>query len=100
MRVGIHTGAVFSGLIGLEKWQFDVWSTDVNIANRMEATGKPGFVFKCIFMIIPCSFVHISEKTYKEIENLYDVKPDCPRDGMKTYFVTGKKQDDVSLRLL
>ena len=47
-------------------------------------------------MIILCSYVHISEKTYREIENLYNVEPDCPRDGMKTYFITGKKQDDVS----
>ncbi|XP_019855357.1 PREDICTED: adenylate cyclase type 2-like isoform X2 [Amphimedon queenslandica] len=84
MRVGIHTGAVFSGLIGLEKWQFDVWSTDVNIANKMEATGKPGYV-------------HISKKTYKEIKNLYNVEANCPRDEMKTYFVTGRKQNDASI---
>ncbi|CAK1601809.1 unnamed protein product [Parnassius mnemosyne] len=44
MRIGVHSGKILSGLIGIRKWQYDIWSKDVTIASKMESTGKAGKV--------------------------------------------------------
>lgn len=44
MRIGVHSGKIISGILGANKWQYDVWSKDVVIANKMEQTGQPGKV--------------------------------------------------------
>jgi len=61
IRVGLHSGSVVAGVVGIRKFAFDIWGNTVNFAARMESSGVPGRV-------------NMSERTWSLTRGLIDGK--------------------------
>lgn len=80
--MGVHTGGVLAGVLGQRQWQFDVYSKDVELANKMESSGLPGRV-------------HISNATLRFLNGEFAVsdgdgaqREDALRlNNIKTFFI-------------
>ncbi|NET88056.1 MAG: transporter substrate-binding protein [Kamptonema sp. SIO1D9] len=83
LRIGIHTGPVVAGVIGIKKFAYDLWGDTVNVASRMESQGT-------------ASRIQCTESTYRLLEDEYlFIKRGIiyvkGKGEMVTYWLTGKK---------
>jgi len=80
VRIGIHSGSVVAGIVGVKKFAYDIWGDTVNTAARMEQSSEPGKI-------------NISQTTYELIKDkfgcTYRGEIEAKNKGvMKMYFVT------------
>jgi class 3 adenylate cyclase/CheY-like chemotaxis protein len=62
IRVGVNSGPVVAGVIGMHKFTYDLWGNTVNVASRMESTGTPGRV-------------HVSPSTAQHLGQHFALEP-------------------------
>jgi class 3 adenylate cyclase len=85
IRVGIHTGTVVAGVVGQKKLSYDIWGDTVNIASRMESSGKAGKI-------------NISGTTYEFVKDFFSCEyrgkmPVKYKGELEMYFVNGIVSD-------
>lgn len=61
IRLGIHTGPLIAGVVGIKKFSYDIWGDTVNIASRMESNSEAGKI-------------NISASTYERIQDQFRCK--------------------------
>ena len=76
LRIGIHTGPVVAGIVGVKKFAYDIWGDTVNIAARMESSGEAGKV-------------NISGTTYELVKDIFN----CSYRGK----VQAKKKGEIDM---